>query len=190
MRRVISLMHMSLDGFVADASGDFSWVGTDDPQMFIDTDELMSTVDTAVYGRVTYKGMESYWPTVLTESEPDPHALNHAKWIEAVEKIVFSRTLESAPWNNSRIVRDNLQEEVTALKQKEGGNIMVFASATLTHTLAELGLVDEYRLTITPVLLGKGLRMFTETQPRETLTLQMSKTYKNGVIAAHYVVKR
>jgi dihydrofolate reductase len=79
---------------------------------------------------------------------------------------------------------------MTALKQKEGGNIMVFASASLTHTLAELGLIDEYRLTITPVLIGKGLRMFTETQPRETLDLQMSKTYKNGVIAAHYVVKR
>src|SRR5690606_38616179 len=106
---------------------------------------------TLLFGRVTYEGMASYWP-----SEEGPIA----EFMNSVPKVVFSRTLDTADWNNTRLVKDNAAEEVRQLKEEDGGTIFVFGSADFTSTLIEHDLIDEYRLGINPLLLGRGTPFF------------------------------
>src|SRR5437016_5020913 len=100
MRKVIFLIHMSLDGFVAGPNGEMDWIVYND-EMEKYSHELHKTTDAAIYGRVTYQMMEGYWPTVLTEPSPTPGALEHARWLDSATKIVFSKTLQSVQWKNT-----------------------------------------------------------------------------------------
>jgi dihydrofolate reductase len=188
MRNIISLAHISLDGLMATPKGDFSFAKVD-AGVFEHVDPLIAPVDTAVYGRVTYQLMESYWPTAADAADADAHTKHHARWYAGVKKIVASRTLTSKD-PNVRVVGDDIVGALRAEKQKAGGDIMVFASPTLMHTLEAADLVDEWQLTIQPVLLGRGLSLFENREKLTRLELRSSKTFANGVIAAHYVTKR
>jgi dihydrofolate reductase len=185
MRNVISLMHVSLDGFVAGPNGEMDWIAIDE-EMYSDVADLVSTVDTALYGRVTYHGMESYWPTVPANPASTKEERRHAHWVENVQKIVFSTTLESVGWNNTRLVKANVAEEVARLKQQPGKNLMIFGSPTLTHTFIQLGLIDEYRITVNPVVLGSGIPLFKDVREQIALKLLASKTFRSGVVGLHY----
>jgi dihydrofolate reductase len=187
MRKVISLMHLSLDGFAANAKGEMDWIVLDDA-IFEDVDRLTDSVDTAIYGRVTYKMMEGYWPTVLSNPESTIHDRHHAQWVENVQKIVISRTLDKVEWNNSSLIKDNIAEEISKLKAQPGKEIMIFGSPRVANLLAQLDLVDEYRLTISPVVLGSGIPMFDEVKSQ--LKLLSAKPYNAGTIALHYEVVR
>lgn len=188
MRKVISLMHISLDGFVAGPSGEMDWIGYDD-EIFQYAIDLASNTDAAIYGRVTYQMMEGHWPTVLTNPDSTPQELHHANWVENVHKIVFSKSLETAEWNNTTLIKENIAEEMSKLKQQPGRDMMIFGSATITHTLANLGLIDEYRLTVSPVVLGNGIPLFKDVKEMLKLKLLESKTFANvGVVALHYQV--
>jgi dihydrofolate reductase len=130
--------------------------------------------------------MESYWPGQVEAA--DEHTRTHARWYRDVAKIVASRTLtESKP--NVRVVGDDIVSALRAEKQKPGGDIMIFASPTLTHTLAAAGLVDEWRLSIHPVIVGAGLPLFAHVEQRTNLELRSSKTFRSGAIAVHYAKK-
>src|SRR6266851_4158137 len=152
MRKVISFMHVSLDGFTTGPNGELEWAIVDE-ELNPYVDPLFRNVDTALYGRVTYLGMQSYWPTVLTDPEATPRDLEHARWVENVSKIVFSTTLSRAEWKNSRLVKDQIAEEIASLKQQPGRDLMIFGSPRLTHTFIHLGLIDEYRLFLNPIVL-------------------------------------
>src|SRR5206468_735961 len=145
MRKVISFMHVSLDGFTAGPNGELEWAIVDE-ELNPYVDGLFRNVDTALYGRVTYLGMQSYWPTVLTDLEASPRDREHARWVENISKIVFSKTLSRTEWKNSRLVKDQIAEEIESLKQQPGLDLMIFGSPGLTHTFMRLGLIDEYRL--------------------------------------------
>lgn len=187
MRTLISLAHISLDGFMADPKGDFRFVKFDQ-ELAAFTYPIIKSVDTSVYGRITYQMMEGYWPNVTDDSpDADEGAKSHARWYKAVNKIVASRTIQSTK-PNVRVVGDDIVGALRAEKQKDGGDIMIFASPTLTHTLAAAGIVDEWRLTIQPVALGGGLPLWKEK--RTDMELRSSRTFDTGVIAAHYVTKR
>lgn len=123
MRKIIWLMHVSLDGFVAGPNGEMDWIRVDD-DIFDDAAQLTATADTALFGRVTYQMMESYWPTAAESPTATKHDIEHARWINHAPKIVFSRTLEKVEWKNSRIVRDNIREEMTKLKEQPGKNLL------------------------------------------------------------------
>lgn len=186
MRTLISLAHISLDGFMAGPNGDMSFIRFDS-ELADHTYPLMATVDTAVYGRRTYQLMEGYWPGEVDAA--DDHSRSHARWYCNVAKIVASRTLtESKP--NVRVVGDDIVSALRAEKQKAGGDIMIFASPTLTHTLAAAELVDEWRLSIQPAIVGAGLPLFAHVEKRADLELRSAKTLRSGVIAAHYARKR
>ncbi len=188
MRKVISLMHMSLDGFVAGPNGEMDWIGYNE-EIFQHAIDLASETDAAIYGRVTYQMMKGYWPTVLTNPESTPQELHHADWVENVHKIVFSKTLETAEWNNTTLIKENIAEEMDKLKQQTGKDMMIFGSASITHTLADLGLIDEYRLTISPVVLGSGTPLFKDVKEMLKLKLLGAKTFADvGVVALHYQV--
>jgi dihydrofolate reductase len=151
---------------------------------------LIANVDLAVYGRVTYELMESYWPTAGAAPDAGAHTKSHARWYKDVKKIVGSHTLSASPQSNVRIVGNDLFTALRAEKQKPGGDIMIFGSPTLTRALAAADLVDEWRLTLQPVILGGGLPLFAKGDKRTPLELRASKTFATGVIAAHYVTKR
>ena len=185
MRKVISLMHISLDGFAASTTGELNWISYSE-DIFTSVIESLSNVDTSIYGRSTYEGMKSYWPTVPSNPNSTEHELHHAEWVENVNKIVFSTTLEKANWNNTRLISSNLSEEVNKLKNQDGRNMMIFGSPRLVHSFLEHNLVDEFLLTISPVVLGAGIPLFKNIKQKLQLKLLKSKQYDNGVLAVHY----
>ena len=188
MRHIISLAHMSLDGFLAGPGGNIDFVVFND-ELADHTYPLIGSVDLAVYGRVTYEMMDSYWPTAGDAPDAGAHTKSHSRWYSGVNKIVASRTL-AASKPNVRVVGDDIVGVLSAEKQKAGGDIMIFASPTLTRALAAADLVDEWRLSLQPVILGGGLPLFGKREERTRLELRSSKTFGSGVIAVHYVTKR
>jgi dihydrofolate reductase len=189
MRNIISLAHMSLDGFMAGPGGDMGFIVFDD-ELADHTYPLFDKVDLAVYGRITYGLMEGYWPTAADAPAAGAHTKSHARWYSGVKKLVASRTLAASQKSNVRVVGDDIVGALRAEKQKAGGDIMIFGSPSLTRALAAADLVDEWRLSLQPVILGDGLRLFEKRENRTRLELRSSKTFGRGVIAVHYVTKR
>lgn len=185
MRNVISLMHVSLDGFTAGPNGELEWAIADE-EVHEDVADLLTTVDTALYGRVTYQMMESYWPTVPANPSSTEDELHHAHWVENVHKIVFSRTLESVAWNNTRLVKEHIAAEVARLKRLPGEDMMIFGSPSIVHTLTQHGVIDEYRLFVNPVVLGDGIPLFKDIEGRIALELLRARTFRSGVVGLHY----
>jgi len=188
MRKVISFMHVSLDGFVCGPREEMDWIIMDE-EIFQDAMDLAAAADMALYGRTTYQMMESYWPTVLANPSSTGLELHHAEWVENINKIVFSKTLERVEWNNTRLITKNIAEEIIKLKHQPGSNMMIFGSPTLTHNFMEWGLIDEYRFNINPVILGRGTPLFENISHRIHLQLLSEKKFKSGVIGLHYKAK-
>ena len=117
---------------------------------------LIDNVDMAVYGRVTYQMMEGYWPTAGEASDAGAHTKSHARWYNGVKKIVASRTLPASKHPKVRVVGEDIAGAVRAEKEKAGGDIMILGSPSLTRTLAEANLVDEWRLSVHPAIVGDG----------------------------------
>lgn len=185
MRKLVLFMHMSLDGFAADTNRGLDFL-TYDGELQQWADELVKTVGSPVYGRTTYQLMESYWPTVLKDPNAGKRSLEHAQWVENVPKIVFSRTLNEVSWNNTQLIKDNVAEEVNKLKQQPGKDLVIFGSPGLSAAFMNMGLIDEYKLTVHPIILGSGISVFTNNKTRSRLKLLDSKTLQSGVVTLHY----
>lgn len=181
-------MHVSLDGFVTGPHEEMSWIVMDE-EIFQDAADFAATADTALFGRVTYQMMESYWPTVLTNPLSTTPELHHAQWIENIEKIVFSTSLEKAQWNNTRMIKKNITGEMTKLKQQAGEKMLIFGSPGLTHSFMRRGLIDEYKVNINPVILGNGIPLFENVLHKTNLRLLSEKKFRSGVIGLHYQTK-
>lgn len=189
MRKLISFMHVSLDGFVAAPNGEMDWIIMDD-EIFKDAIDLASTTDTALYGRTTYQMMAAYWPTVLSNPLSNELELHHASWVECVHKIVFSKTLEKAEWNNTRLIKENVAEKILALKKQPGKNMMIFGSPKLTHSFMQMNLIDAYRINVNPVVLGNGTPLFKNIHQQLTLELLETKKFSSGVVGFYYEQKK
>jgi dihydrofolate reductase len=185
MRNVILLMHVSLDGFVAGPNGEMDWIRLDD-ELVGYVAALTATADTALFGRVTYQMMEGYWPTAAASPTATQHDVDHATWVNPTPKIVFSRTLQQVTWQNSRIVADQIPEEIARLKAEPGKNMLMIGSARTAHTFMQLGLIDEYRINVNPVILGGGMPLFPSLEHRAQLQLSGAKTFPSQVVGLHY----
>jgi dihydrofolate reductase len=188
MRNVIQLAHVSLDGYLAGPGGEMDFITYDD-EIAGYVYPLMRTVDTGIYGRTTYQMMEGYWPSVLDDANATDGEKTHARWYADVKKIVGSRTLP-AQTGHTTIAGDGIVSVIAAAKQQPGGEMMIFASPTLSHALSAAGLIDEWRLTWQPVILGGGLPLFGGKEARRKLELRSSKTFRSGVVATHHVSSR
>jgi dihydrofolate reductase len=178
-------MHVSLDGFVAAPNGEMDWIRFDE-ELANDVAELTASADTALFGRVTYEMMASYWPTAADQPGATKHDIDHARWVNRAAKLVFSRTLERAEWENTQIVRDNIPAEIAKLKAQPGKNLLMIASAATAHTFMQNGLIDEYCINVNPVVLGGGLPLFADLTKRIELNLMSAKSYSCGVVGLHY----
>lgn len=186
MRKVIFLMHMSLDGMIGGPNGEMDWIVYDD-EVQAAGHILHQSTDAAIYGRVTYQMMESYFPNLLKDPAAQGGDLAHAKWLDQATKVVFSRTLESVEWRNTLIIHDNIAEEMKRLKSQAGKDMWLLGSPSLAREFMRLDLIDEYRLNINPVVLGKGMPLFAGLEKPLNLKLIDAKTYKCGVVGTRYI---
>jgi dihydrofolate reductase len=177
MPKLILWDMVSLDGFFEGPNkGDIEWFVFDD-ELEKYVLETQSDVGSLVFGRTTYELMAAYWPSAQGQI---------ADFMNSVPKLVFSTTLQGVDWNNSRLVKSNVREEVSRLKQSAGGDIFCFGSADFAATLINEGLVDEYRLGINPVLLGSGVPFFKGSDRRRKLKLIDTRPLKSGLVILHY----
>ena len=190
MRSIIQLAHVSLDGYLAGPAGEMDFL-TFDQEIADHIYPLMRSVDTSIYGRTTYEMMEGYWPSVLDDANGNATAGEkaHARWYAEVKKIVASRTLP-ARTGQVTLAGADIVSVIAAAKQQPGGEMMIFASPTLSHALSAAGLIDEWRLTWQPVIVGGGLPLFGGQEARSKLELRSSHTFRSGVVATHHVVRR
>jgi len=189
MRKLVLFMHASLDGFVAGPNGEMDWINVDD-QLFDYGGKLTDQADTALYGRVTYQMMESYWPTAGDQPNASKHDIQHARWYNRVAKVVVSKSMKGSNMANTQIVADNLSEEIQKLKQQPGKNIVIFGSPTASHSLMQHHLIDDYWLFVNPILIGTGIPLFKNINDKVNLNLVETKVFSSGVIGLHYEKSR
>jgi dihydrofolate reductase len=141
-------------------------------------------------GRVLYQGFEQAWPAMAKDPSSPKDLVDFAHWIEDSPKIVFSKTLETVGWKNSRLVSvqddDDIIQEVKKLKQQSGGDMVLFGGARIAQTFVKLDLIDEYRLKLQPIVLGNGKPLFKDRKDRMNLKLLQSKTFDSGVVGLYY----
>jgi len=181
--KLISLMHISFDGFAAGPSGEMDWI-TMDQEIFEYVSRYISKIGTGVYGPKTFHMMESYWPGMLENPKSGELEVKHAKWYQNAGKIVCSRTLQHLENKEARLIT-NLEGDFNTLKQESEKDLMVFGSPRLTQSLARLDLFDEYIVNVNPVLIGGGIKMFEEL-PRTKLKLLNTTKFSSGVVGFHY----
>lgn len=192
MRKLVTFMHVSLDGFVAstdEGNASLGWISLSD-DLFEYVDQQIQQTNTALYGRVTYQMMESYWPTATEQSNASAHDHTHSRWYKTARKIVLSNTLQNQEHPDIQIISSRLSDDINKLKRSAGSEILVFGSPGATHALMAENLIDEYWLFINPVLLGQGIPLFKNIKDRAALTLVKSKLFDTGVVFLHYEVKR
>jgi dihydrofolate reductase len=189
MRRIISFMHISLDGFVAGPNGEMDWIKVDD-ELFNYVEKRINEGDTALYGRVTYQMMENYWPTAADKPTATRHDIEHSKWYSKVHKIVLSKTLKGAGLTNTEIISDNLSDKINGIKQQAGSDILLFGSPAATHSLIQLNLIDGYWLFVNPIVLGRGIPLFVDVKDKIKLELLTTRRFTSGVTELNYIVNR
>lgn len=182
MRNVIFAINITLDGCC-----DHTKAIADEELLDYFT-QLLREADLQVFGRKTYQLMIPYWPEVAKDPSSTKADHEFARTFDSINKIVFSRSLDSAEDGNTRIVRGNLRDEMLKLKQEGGKNILV-GGVDIPSQLIELGLVDEYRLVVHPIVAGEGRRLFDRVSLPERLQLRLveSKFFKSGCVALRYV---
>jgi len=185
MRKVIVTMWVTLDGFIAGPNDDMSWIIVDDA-MGAYEDAMVSAADMLVLGRVTYQSFAGAWPHVPDNPAASEGEKEYARKVNSLRKIVFSRTLETVEWNNATLLHEINPDDIVALKQEAGKNIVIYGSASIVQALTTLGLIDEYQLLVHPVVLGSGKRLFREGSDRTALRLVETKTFDSGVVLLSY----
>ena len=192
MRRIVMFNWVSIDGFFAGPNGEFDWI-LRDPQVDqalresgTDSEQKNSAgSDTMLLGNTTYTMFENSWPQIARDPNAPEEMHKMADEVNRMNKVVFSRTRKEAPWENSRLLHGNLIEEVEKLKQAEGTPILIFGSGTIVQQLTDAGLIDEYLIAVTPVVLGKGKLLFGDVQKRN-LQLRESRQFESGNVLLRY----
>ena len=184
MKKIIVQEFITLDGFIEDANDNqMKWV-TDSFNEEIAKEQLKdaNNIDTILFGRKTYDILSAYWPTSAAK-ERDPEMF---KQLNNSAKIVFSTTLNNPQWNNSKVMRAINYNEIQNIKEGDGKNIAVSGSASIVHALLNLGLIDEFHLTVFPVAVGNGKRLFDNFNDRQNFNFIKTKAFTNGVIILFY----
>jgi dihydrofolate reductase len=192
MRKIISFMHISLDGFVSGPNGEMNWIKVDE-EIFDHVGLRIGASDTALYGRVTYEMMEGYWLTAGDRPDASKHDIEHSRWYKNAHKLVLSRSMQGADLPNTTIISDNLAERFKEIKESSNSRnneILLFGSPTATHSLMDLGLIDGYWLFVNPIILGQGISLFAGNKDQVKLQLLDSKQFTSGVTALNYIVER
>jgi len=181
MRKLFVFNLVTLDGYFEGPKRDISWHNVD-AEFNEYAVAMLASVDMLLFGRVTYDLMASYWPT--------PDAVKNdplvAEKMNSLPKIVFSRTLNKPGWNNARLVKENIEEEIKNMKKQPGKDLALLGSGSILSEFTQRGLIDEYRIMVNPVVLGDGKPMFKGIKDRLKLKLIQTRTFHNGNVLLYY----
>ena len=187
MRKLIVSMNITLDGFMAGPNCELDWhFNAWNEEMAQVAAEQLSRADTIILGRITYRAMARYWPMQAANLHCPREDIVFADMMNTHTKIVFSKTLTATEWNNTRLVKRGIGREITNLKQQPGKDIIVYGSGKVVSALIRLSLIDEYKVWVHPVVLGKGKPLFPEMQQRISMKLFNSRTFSSGVVMLTY----
>jgi len=182
MRKLSVFNNVSLDGYFVDAQGEMGWARKQDAEWQAFTAGNARGGGAMLFGRVTYDLMAGFWPTPMAmQTMPDvATAMNKA------EKIVFSRKMAKAEWNNTRVVRDDIAGQIARLKAEPGGDMVIFGSGSIVAQFTQAGLIDEFQIALSPIVLGAGRTMFESVTTRPELKRTECRTFANGVVFLRY----
>jgi dihydrofolate reductase len=182
VRKLAVFNQVSLDGYFTDASGDMSWAHKNDPEWNAFAAENAKDGGVLIFGRITYELMASFWPT--------PSAMEQlptvAEGMNNLQKVVFSRTLEKASWNNTKLVKSDMAAEIRKMKKEPGKDMVILGSGSIVSQLTQEGLIDEFQLVMNPIVLGKGRTMFDGVKEKLSLRRTKSRTFGNGNVLLCY----
>jgi dihydrofolate reductase len=183
MRKLLVFNSVTVDGYFTDKNNDMSWAHAQaDPEWNEFVAGNAKSGGELLFGRVTYQMMESFWPTpAAAQMFPDV-----AEGMNKSPKVVFSKTLDTASWNNTRLLKGDLVDEVRKLKEESGDGLVLMGSGSIVAQLALSGLIDEYQMVVNPLVLGDGRTMFEGVKEKIKLTLTDSRTFKNGNVLLSY----
>jgi dihydrofolate reductase len=187
MRKIIVFNHVSLDGYFVDKNNEMSWAKADhqDAEWDAFVAENASGGGVLVFGRITYDLMASFWPTPFAiESMPVV-----AKGMNSLPKVVFSKTLQEAPWNNTKLVKGDPATEIRKMKQETGQDMAIMGSGSIVSQLSQARLIDEYQIVVNPIILGAGRTMFEGVKDKLGLKLTRTRAFGNGNVLICYEPK-
>jgi dihydrofolate reductase len=195
MSRIMMFNRVSMDGYFADANGGLDWV-VPEPELDAQAASGLGDTGTILFGRKTYDGFESFWPKAVDDSPTSPAPHGEARrstdlramgmWINNATKIVFSKTRKDVTWKGSKLVRELDPKMIAELKNQPGKDMIMFGSGSIASQLTEHGLIDDYWLVVSPVILGAGKSLFTNGTKHLKLALVESKSYPNGNVSLQY----
>jgi dihydrofolate reductase len=182
MRRITVFNSVTLDAYFTGANGDMSWAHKSDPEWDAYVADNTHGESVLLFGRVTYDMMAGFWPS--------PHAAEAfpvvAQKMNETEKVVFSRTLKKAPWQNTRVVNGDITAQVRKMKGEPGPDMTILGSGTIVAQLTDAALIDEYQVIVNPIVLGNGRTMFDGVKEMVKLRLTKTRTFKNGNLLTVY----
>lgn len=184
MPRIVVYNTISLDGYFTDANGDMSWAHQHDPEWQEFVSQNASSGGQLLFGRKTYDLMASFWPTPLA-AQSNPIVAGR---LNSMPKFVASRTIETASWNNTNVLRGDLIDEVSKLKQEPGPDITIMGSGSVVMLLTAAGLVDEYQIVLSPIILGRGRTLFEGIEQRLPMHRAQSRAFANGNVVLSYAL--
>lgn len=187
MRKLILIVHTSLDGFVAAENGSFEKF-TQSPENLDFVCSLTDNADAALAGRNTFEMLQSHWPTAYERPGASPSEIKYSEWYNAAQKIVLSDSLNAKDLKNTNVLSGNMAEQLLEIKKRQGKDILMFGSPAAFQTLDRLDLIDEYWVIQYPAIFGSGLSFFTLSGQPKQLKLIETKTFSLGEIAIHYEV--
>jgi len=187
MRKLIVSMNVTLDGFMAGPDCELDWhFNSWNGEMAQAAAQQLSQADTIILGRITYRAMAMYWPMQAMSLLCPREDILFADMMNTHTKIVFSKTLRSAEWNNSKLVKHDIAKEIRSLKRQPGKDMIIYGSGRIVAALVHLGLIDEYHVWVHPVVLGKGKPLFPELQQSINIKLLNTKIFSSGVVMLSY----
>lgn len=188
MRKLILIVHISLDGYAAGENGEFDNFNPS-PENLDFVCQLTDQADGLLAGRVSFEMLEKYWPTAFKNKNATPAEIEYSNWYNGAEKIVLSGTLPPVTLNNTTILSEDIGSRLLEIKNRRGKNILMFGSPTAYQFLDAHNLIDEYYVISYPVLFGKGLPFFTRAQNKKRFKLLDTLELSQGEIALHYKIK-
>lgn len=185
MRRLYLFTMVTANGFFEGPERDISWHTVDDEFNEFAIEQLCAT-DLLIFGRITYELMASYWPNYVPSPEQQENDRTVARLMNSIPKLVASRTLKSSSWAGTRMMGGEIIDELKRIKQEPGEDIALFGSSHFALSLMEHGLIDEFRIMVSPTVLGSGVPLFSGHRSLLSLTLTNTRTFRNGNVLLYY----